>query len=182
LSIALDWRLSIATRCAAFRCAALDSIGCWLVWLLPYCVRHDAYFVCRFRKQMLSLRDKESGMFILPDAQERKNAENIDYVEEFLRDTIRRYSHLHDQARREEIARLLSEQIIDACADGLMEGEALFVEDPMFTGNSVDDDDSTVQLTTEWDGATNEQADSSIEGFRSVWSEIISDTVADQLG
>lgn len=121
-------------------------------------------------------------MFILPDAQERKNAENIDYVEEFLRDTIRRYSHLHDQARREEIARLLSEQIIDACADGLMEGEALFVEDPMFTGNSVDDDDSTVQLTTEWDGATNEQADSSIEGFRSVWSEIISDTVADQLG
>lgn len=121
-------------------------------------------------------------MFILPDAQERRNAENIDHVEEFLRDTIRRYSHLHDKARREEIARLVSEQIIDACADGLMEGEAISDSDPLFTGNSLDDGDDTVQLTSEWDGATKNQADSSINGFRVVWSEIISDTVADRLG
>ena len=121
-------------------------------------------------------------MFILPDATERKNAENIDHVEEFLRDTIRRNLHLNDKARREMIARLVSEQITDACLDGLMEGEAIFDKDPLFTGNSVDDEDDTVQLVTEWDGATRDDSDSSIKGFRSVWSEIISDTVADQLG
>lgn len=121
------------------------------------------------------------SMFILPDETERRNAENIDYVEEFLRVTIRSYSHLHDQARREEIARLVSEQITDACLDGLMEGEAIFDKDPLFTGNSVDDGDDTVQLDTEWDGATHNESDSSIKGFRSVWSEIISETVADQL-
>ena len=122
-------------------------------------------------------------MFILPDAQERRMVENIDLCEKFW-DKLNHWNLMRfsEQERRETIARLVSEQIIDGCADGLMEGEAVFVEDPMFTGNSVDDEYGTVQLDTEWDGCTKDEADSSIEGFRSVWSEIISETVADQLG
>lgn len=122
-------------------------------------------------------------MFILPDETERRNAENAAFCDKFW-DTLARWNlrQLSEQERREAIARLVSEQITDACLDGLMEGEAIFDKDPLFTGNSVDDDDSTIQLTTEWDGCTKNEADSSIYGFRSVWSEIISETVADQLG
>lgn len=120
-------------------------------------------------------------MFILPDAQERKIEENIATCEKYIEELLGSYPYT-DRERREAIARLVSEQITDACLDGLMEGEAIFDKDPLFTGNSADDEDDTVQLDTEWDGATNEQSDSSINGFRSVWSEIISETVADQLG
>ena len=122
-------------------------------------------------------------MFILPDAQESRNIENTDLCDKFW-DTLNRWNltRFSEQERREAIARLVSEQITDACLDGLMEGEAIFDKDPLFTGNSVDDEDGTVQLTTEWDGCTKDEADSSIKGFRSVWREIISETVADQLG
>ena len=121
-------------------------------------------------------------MFILPDAQEQRIIENIDTCEKYIQELITDAFPYTDHERREAIARLVSEQITDACLDGLMEGEAIFDKDPLFTGNSVDDEDDTVQLVTEWDGATNSETDSSIKGFRSVWSEIISDTVVDQLG